>query len=72
MIQHIANELVGMDVPQRECKIMPCLSSQYPSPVKRPAYSVLDKSKIQDAFNLEIPYWADSLRMCLQNLISKN
>lgn len=72
MIQHIANELVGMDVPQRECKIMPCLSSQYPSPVKRPAYSVLDKSKIQDAFNLEIPYWTDSLRMCLQNLISKN
>lgn len=71
MIQHIANEQVGMDVPQRECKIMPCLSSQYPSPVKRPAYSVLDKSKIQDAFNLEIPYWTDSLRMCLQNLISK-
>jgi dTDP-4-dehydrorhamnose reductase len=71
MIQHIANELVGMDVPQRECKIMPCLSSQYPSPVKRPAYSVLDKSKIQDAFNLEIPYWTDSLRMCLQNLISQ-
>lgn len=72
MIQHIANELVGMDIPQRKCKIMPCLSSQYPSPVKRPAYSVLDKSKIQDAFNLEIPYWTDSLRMCLQNLISKN
>lgn len=72
MIQHIANELVGVDVPQRKCKIMPCLSSQYPSPVKRPAYSVLDKSKIQDAFNLEIPYWTDSLRMCLQNLISKN
>lgn len=72
MIQHIANELVGMDVPRRECKIMPCLSSQYPSPVKRPAYSVLDKSKILDAFNLEIPYWTDSLRMCLQNLISKN
>lgn len=71
MIQHIANELVGMDVPQRECKIMPCLSSQYPSPVKRPAYSVLDKSKIQDAFNLEIPYWTDSLRICLQNLISQ-
>ena len=71
MIQHIANELVGMDVPQRKCKIMPCLSSQYPSPVKRPAYSVLDKSKIQDAFNLEIPYWTDSLRMCLQNLISQ-
>lgn len=71
MIQHIANELVGMDVPQRECKIMPCLSSQYPSPVKRPSYSVLDKSKIQDAFNLEIPYWTDSLRMCLQNLISQ-
>lgn len=71
MIQHIANELVGVDVPQRKCKIMPCLSSQYPSPVKRPAYSVLDKSKIQDAFNLEIPYWTDSLRMCLQNLISQ-
>lgn len=51
-----------------ECEVMPCHSSEYPSPVKRPAYSVLDKSKIKDTFNVEVPYWTDSLKQCIKNL----
>lgn len=52
----------------RECDIQPCLSSEYPSPVKRPAYSVLDKKKIRDTYGIKIPYWTDSLRKCIRNL----
>ena len=44
------------------CDIQPCHSDEFPSPVKRPAYSVLDKSKIKDTFGITIPYWTDSLR----------
>ena len=66
MIQQTANMLC---TEQRHCDIRPCLSSQYPSPVKRPSYSVLDKTKIQEAFHLDIPYWTDSLRQCIANLI---
>lgn len=51
-----------------ECDIQPCYSSEYPSPVVRPAYSVLDKSKIKMAFGIRIPYWMDSLKVCLQNM----
>ena len=66
MIQHTANTL---SAEQRHCNIRPCLSSQYPSPVKRPSYSVLDKTKIQETFGLDIPYWTDSLRQCIANLL---
>jgi dTDP-4-dehydrorhamnose reductase len=66
MIQHTANTL---SAEQRHCDIRPCLSSQYPSPVKRPSYSVLDKTKIQETFGLDIPYWTDSLRQCIANLL---
>ena len=51
-----------------ECKITPCHSDEFPSPVKRPAYSVLDKTKIKETFGIEIPYWTDSLRRCINNL----
>ena len=51
-----------------DCIINPCTSEEYPSPVKRPAYSVLDKTKIKKAFGLEIPYWTDSLKKCLKNI----
>lgn len=51
-----------------ECKIKPCYSIDYPSPVKRPAYSVLDKSKIKDTFGVRVPYWTDSLKVCISNL----
>lgn len=50
------------------CQINPCHSSEYPSPVKRPAYSVLDKSKFKQTFHLSIPYWAESLQKCVNNL----
>ena len=66
MIQHTANTLT---TEQRHCDIRPCRSSQYPSPVKRPSYSVLDKTKIQETFGVEVPYWTDSLRQCITNLL---
>jgi len=47
------------------CDIQPCHSSEYPSPVKRPAYSVLDKTKVKESFGLKIPYWIDSLKTCM-------
>ena len=53
------------------CNILPCHSDEFPSPVQRPAYSVLDKTKIKETFNIQIPYWTDSLKRCLSNLISK-
>lgn len=51
-----------------ECEIKPCYSVDYPSPVKRPAYSVLDKSKIKNTFGVRVPYWTDSLKLCISNL----
>lgn len=66
MIQQTANTLC---TEQRHCDIRPCLSSQYPSPVKRPSYSVLDKTKIQETFGIEVPYWTDSLKQCIANLL---
>lgn len=50
------------------CDIQPCHSNEFPSPVVRPAYSVLDKTKIKKTFGLRIPYWIDSLKTCLQNI----
>lgn len=50
------------------CNIQPCHSSEFPSKVCRPSYSVLDKTKIKETFGLKIPYWTDSLRVCIQNL----
>lgn len=50
------------------CDIQPCHSDEFPSPVKRPAYSVLDKTKIKETFGLRIPYWIDSLKICMNNL----
>ena len=51
-----------------ECNVQPCYSSDFPSPVKRPSYSVLDKSKIKSVFGVEVPYWTDSLKKCIANL----
>lgn len=50
------------------CDIQPCHSNEFPSPVKRPSYSVLDKTKIKEAFGIQIPYWTDSLKKCLANM----
>ena len=50
------------------CKIQPCHSDEFPSPVNRPSYSVLDKTKIKETFGVKVPYWTDSLRVCIANL----
>ena len=52
----------------KNCDIMPCYSSEYPSPVTRPSYSVLDKSTFKETFGVKIPYWVDSLELCINNL----
>lgn len=51
-----------------KCDILPCRSADFPSPVRRPAYSVLDKTLIKETFGVSVPYWVDSLQQCLNNL----
>lgn len=51
-----------------ECDIQPCHSDEFPSPVVRPSYSVLDKTKFKETFNLSIPYWTESLKKCISGL----
>ena len=53
-------ELSGYD-----CRVVPCLTGEYPTKARRPHYSVLDKSAIKRAYRLEIPYWRDSLARCI-------
>ena len=50
------------------CKVLPCHSSEFPSPVTRPSFSVLDKSKIKDTFGIDIPHWRDSMLYCIKRL----
>jgi dTDP-4-dehydrorhamnose reductase len=79
-IYHFSNEGVASwydfaiqiaeDAGMSACEVMPCHSSQFPSKVVRPPFSVLDKSKIKDTFALKIPYWKDSLAKCVANLRS--
>jgi len=56
---------------QSNCKVNPVPSSQYPTPARRPHYSLLDKSKIKEVYNISIPGWLESLRTCLLE-INKN
>ena len=76
-IYHFANEGVISwydfakeicDISNIEVNIVPVLSDQFPTPAQRPAYSVLNKKKIKNTFNIEIPYWRDSLRICIKLL----
>ena len=53
------------------CDIQPCHSSEFPSKVVRPAYSVLDKTKFKETFGIEVPYWTDSLKVCIAHLMQK-
>lgn len=53
---------------QTGCDIQPCHSDEFPSPVVRPSYSVLDKTKYKTTFGRTVPYWTDSLRVCLNAL----
>lgn len=50
------------------CDIRPCHSDEFPSRVKRPHFSVLDKTKVKETFGVEIPYWKDSLKRCIEKL----
>ena len=60
MIQHFSG--------QTACNVLPCHSSEFPSPVTRPAFSVLDKTRIKETFGVEVPYWTDSLKKCIEKL----
>ena len=53
---------------QTACNIQPCHSDEFPSPVKRPAFSVLDKTKIKHMFGITVPYWTDSLIKCITKI----
>jgi len=53
---------------QTNCNVKPCHSNEFPSPVTRPAFSVLDKTKIKNTFGVEVPYWTVSLKKCIVNL----
>ena len=77
-IYHYSNEgvcswydftkMIAQIAGQRECDVQPCHSNEFPSPVTRPSYSVLDKTKIKSTFGVEVPYWVDSLKVCIENL----
>lgn len=56
---------------QTSCDIQPCHSNEFPSPVTRPSYSVLDKTKIKETFGVKVPYWTESLKKCIYNLKNK-
>ena len=70
MIQQIAVELETPETSETHgaCEVLPCHSDEFPSLVKRPSYSVLDKSKVKEQFGIEIPYWTDSLKRCISYL----
>lgn len=53
------------------CRVVPCRTSDYPSPVSRPHYSVLDKTKVKETFGIEIPHWKDSLAFCMRQIEDK-
>lgn len=74
MIQQIAVELETNDPSESwgnhaACDVQPCHSNEFPSPVTRPSYSVLDKTKIKETFGIKVPYWTESLKKCINNLM---
>ncbi len=73
MIQSYAEELGYYDqlatpCVSPRCDVQPCHSSEFPSPVTRPSFSVLDKTKIKETFGIRVPYWTDSLKTCISHL----
>lgn len=78
-IYHYSNEGVTswydfakaiMELGSNDCKVSPIETKDYPTPAKRPHFSVLNKTKIKKDFNIEIPYWRDSLEKCIEKLKS--
>lgn len=51
------------------CIILPCHSEEFPSKVIRPAFSVLDKTKIKNTLSCTIPYWTEALKVCINNML---
>ena len=80
-IYHFSNEgvcswydftqMIARIAGHKDCDVQPCYSSEFPSPVKRPAYSVLDKRSIRETFGVDVPYWVDSLEKCIANIKKK-
>jgi dTDP-4-dehydrorhamnose reductase len=54
-----------------ECEVEPILTKDFPTAAKRPAYSILDKSKVKEEHGIVIPYWRDSLELCMKNLVNE-
>ena len=81
-IYHYSNEgltswydftkLIAEIAENKDCDIQPCHSDEFPSPVKRPAFSVLDKTKVKETFGISIPYWTYSLKRCISNMMNKS
>lgn len=78
-IYHFSNEGVAswydfataiMKIAKLECKVNPISTKDYPTPAKRPFYSVLDKTLIKDTYGIEIPHWEKSLLQCINNIKS--
>ncbi|MFA7489618.1 MAG: dTDP-4-dehydrorhamnose reductase [Mariniphaga sp.] len=79
-IYHYANEGVAswfdfakaiLELTESSCHVVPVLSEAFPTIAKRPFYSVLDKSKIKSDCQVSIPYWKDSLKICLNKILNK-
>jgi dTDP-4-dehydrorhamnose reductase len=79
-IYHYSNEGVAswydfakiiFEIANLKCKVNPILTKDYPTAAKRPHFSVLNKSKIKDTFGLKIPYWRDSLHLCIKKIRTK-
>ena len=80
-IYHVSNEgicswfdfaKIICELSGNTCDIQPCYSEEFPSPVKRPHFSVLDKSKLKSTFGIRVPYWTDSLKKCTKQLADNN
>jgi len=55
----------------KDCKVRPLHTAEYPTPANRPHYSVLDKTKIKQTYQMEVPYWEESLRECIEKLMNE-
>lgn len=64
-------QMIARIAGNKDCEILPCHSDEFPSPVKRPSYSVLDKKTLKETFGIKVPYWVDSLEKCISNLQNK-
>lgn len=78
-IYHLSNEgvcswfdftkMIAEIAGHNQCDIQPCHSDEFPSKVKRPAFSVLDKTKVKNTLGIKIPYWTVSLRNCINSML---